>query len=533
MKNAAQATDDAAKASKEAADAFRTQLNEDTLAAFRESRGLGALNQIQSIFNTERDLEKKAYELGVAGGGSEKVDDQIGQLSHYKALTVLEGLSDEDFQKVKDHLGEFKGVLADWVTESEGMRKAIIDAAKAEDNYNRTLQEGARIKEYLKSLEVANDYTSPESRLNSATKQFYDAIGAAKGGDVDALSKVTGYADTLIKQLTAYYASGKQGQVLYQAIKDALASLPGVDAAATAQVAATTKDIQTAANRITDTFSQTIADLIASNDQAAKDAIARNISDRDALIAANDKAAANIIEANNAAAKALIASNDDGATNIIQANNASSKALIASNDNAADIAAAANSEAASRILAGASDDAKAIGASIFAVGDSLIRTQVVYADNDIGAIYGAGNAIVQATNIFADNQLKATYGAANSIIQAANYFADSQLTATYGTANSLITVGAIFADNQLRATGLSAGYIVDNIVTAIYNHSNANLAEATWQVTAAFNSATAIIGAIQALTRAVIDMHIDLAGQEVATNANLQDANFYLRKMAA
>lgn len=474
-------------------DAFRKTLDTNLLAAFRESQGLGALNQVQALYQREADLEKQAAALGLAGGGGFHgggLDDQIGQLTHYSAIALLTGMSEEDFKKVKDHLAEFPAVFADWTTEAEGMRKALQDVAKAEADRTRILEEAARIEEYLKSLQVQNDFTSPESRLAAAAKQFNEAIAAAQAGDVDAMSKVTGYADAYIKQAAAFYASSEPGQAIFQAVQEALRGLPGVGDNPIDVI--DVSDIEAVSKEVTDSIAQLAKDLQALNDAAVAAQIAQNNRDRDALIAANDKAA-----------KDIVAGYEQQTT-----------ALIATNDNATVRLMAESADAASRILAGSSADATAIGQSVFWVGNQQIQAENIFADSNVSAIYGAAAGIVEAGNAYADNNIRAIYGSINGLMTVESVFANNQITATYGAAST--------------------------IVTALYNHSNANLAGATWQVQAVYDGSTAIIGAISALSakidsliRAVIDIGNAEIGQEVATVANLQVANEYLRRMAS
>jgi len=489
-------TTNAQKDLEEQQKAFREELNQSTLVALRESQGLGALNQIQAVFDNERDLEKKANELKIAGGGS-GVDDQIGQLSHYKALSILTGLSDADFNKVKDHLSEFKDVFGDWVKEAEGMRKALSDAAKAEENYNRILEEGARIKEYLKSLAVSEQlYTSPESRFNEAATQFQDIITKAKAGDVDALSKATQYADAYIKQIESYYAGGEQGAALYKSVLDALNSLPGVDQGATDQAQATAKDLRDAADDIVQGYADKAKELIDANDAATEKAIDANNAKLDELIASNNKAAADIIAANNRAAADAKASNDNIA-----------RQQIAANDNAA-----------SRILAGSSQDAQAIGGAVFYIGGALINTNAAFSSNEIGAVYGAANSIVQAENAFANNSMSLM-----------TYLANTQLGLDNLFTNSIINTIAYYESVAWQ-----------QIVAAIYNHSNANVYMIGQEITAQYNVSAAVIATLNAirqdlwaLQRFVIDEGNSNAGQTAAAVGQLQQAVFWLQRIAA
>ena len=105
-------------------------------------------------------------------------------------------------------------------------RAAIIEryADQARDALQRT---GGSIRAYLDGLRAgASGGASPTDRLVEAQNAFGRDLALARGGDADALARITQTADTLLTASRAMDASGTDFQALRQFVISSLENLP-------------------------------------------------------------------------------------------------------------------------------------------------------------------------------------------------------------------------------------------------------------------------------------------------------------------
>jgi len=79
--------------------------------------------------------------------------------------------------------------------------------------------------DYLDLLETGPHFTSPETRLKAAQRQFDERYALAQGGDLAALGDIIQAAETLKSAVIGYYASGAAGAAIVNNMKTKLAVL--------------------------------------------------------------------------------------------------------------------------------------------------------------------------------------------------------------------------------------------------------------------------------------------------------------------
>ncbi len=88
-------------------------------------------------------------------------------------------------------------------------------------------QSKTQIKAWLDQLRTGTGGgLDPLGRLNEAKLQFQTQFDKAKGGDLQALSGITGYAQRLLENAAAYYGTGTEYQNLRQMVESKLGGLP-------------------------------------------------------------------------------------------------------------------------------------------------------------------------------------------------------------------------------------------------------------------------------------------------------------------
>jgi tape measure domain-containing protein len=87
---------------------------------------------------------------------------------------------------------------------------------------------GGSIRSFLDGLSTDASITSPQDRLAAAQEQFGRDLTLARGGDEEALGRITGTADTLLTAGKDMYASSPQFQAILSMVRSSLENLPAV-----------------------------------------------------------------------------------------------------------------------------------------------------------------------------------------------------------------------------------------------------------------------------------------------------------------
>jgi tape measure domain-containing protein len=111
--------------------------------------------------------------------------------------------------------------------ETQAAERAAIISRYAEQARDALLRTGGSIRAYLDNLRAgASGGASPTDRLVEAQNAFGRDLALARGGDADALARITQTADTLLTASRAMDASGTDFQALRQFVISSLENLP-------------------------------------------------------------------------------------------------------------------------------------------------------------------------------------------------------------------------------------------------------------------------------------------------------------------
>ncbi len=111
--------------------------------------------------------------------------------------------------------------------ETQAAERAAIIERYAQQARDALLRTGGAIRTYIDGLRAgASGGASPTDRLVEAQNAFGRDLALARGGDGDALSRITQTADTLLAAGRGMYASGTDFQALRQFVISSLENLP-------------------------------------------------------------------------------------------------------------------------------------------------------------------------------------------------------------------------------------------------------------------------------------------------------------------
>lgn len=165
--------------------------------AFTAGLDTGTLDGRLAQFDLEAQREREA----VIRAGGKKVNQELAALDA--------ALAAERLQIQRDFNDEM-----------------IADAKAAADEMNRV---GRSIVDYVNGLNTGSDSPlSPQDRFTAAQAAFGSQLALAQGGNVDAQSSITQYADAYLKAAREMYASSQDFQDIFATVKAALLALPAV-----------------------------------------------------------------------------------------------------------------------------------------------------------------------------------------------------------------------------------------------------------------------------------------------------------------
>jgi hypothetical protein len=99
--------------------------------------------------------------------------------------------------------------------------------AKTADALQSALNAGGAIRGYLDSLSATGaGGRSPSDQFTNAQSIFGRDLALSRGGDLDALGRITGSAENLLSAGRGMFASGPEFQTLLQMVQSTLANLP-------------------------------------------------------------------------------------------------------------------------------------------------------------------------------------------------------------------------------------------------------------------------------------------------------------------
>ncbi len=132
----------------------------------------------------------------------------------------------EQLEALATAAGEKSRLLVE-LEETQAAERAAIIARYGEQARDALMRTGGAIRAYLDGLRAgAAGGASPTDRLVEAQNAFGRDLALARGGDGDALSRITQTADTLLAAGRGMYASGTDFQALRQFVISSLENLP-------------------------------------------------------------------------------------------------------------------------------------------------------------------------------------------------------------------------------------------------------------------------------------------------------------------
>ncbi|MCB1499708.1 MAG: phage tail length tape measure family protein [Bauldia sp.] len=225
----------------------------------------------QSLQEARGDYADRAYFAGLDTNTLEGRLAQFDREAQRERQAVKDSISNA--KKRDQQLAALDKALA---AERIRIQKDFADASIAEAE--RMLEEinriGRSIADYVNGLDTGADSPlSPQDRLNAAAATYQSQLALAQGGNTDAQSSITGYADAYLKAAREFYASSTAFQDIFAAVKAQLLGLPAVTGTADPVVQALVS-VQTAIVDAVDLNRVTLAQALASGPDATAVALA-------------------------------------------------------------------------------------------------------------------------------------------------------------------------------------------------------------------------------------------------------------------
>lgn len=202
-----------------------------------------SLDVVDAFFNAVGGLEGLQERLGFFYAEFTSEEEQFSRLSDNlsNALRSVGGslfATRDQFRAFFENLdpqrfGIVSGLLQDidaYYDVIEGRAQEVAEAEKKAHEetlkqLERIRQAGFSISDYLRKLGITEQTLSPTQRLNAAQSEFDRLVGLSRGGDEDALGKVTQASDALLDAARGFYGSASPFQSIFQSVQEQLKSL--------------------------------------------------------------------------------------------------------------------------------------------------------------------------------------------------------------------------------------------------------------------------------------------------------------------
>jgi hypothetical protein len=470
--------------------AQQTQIYQNQQNAYTAA-GQGFLAQLRDL--DQARIAAQAANASVGLGADQNAIVQ--ETEHQAALNILMGLTTDQMEQARAVLADLNPAFAQWVDEAEAGVAATQAQADAQARANTILSAQANIQAYLNQLQTASSaFTDPKSRLDAAQSQYNTMLAAAQGGDLDALQGITTAAQTLLQNVSDYYASSAPGQAIFQQVQQQLQGLLGTVGPGPA--AATTQDV---VNAVNNSAAGTTATL---NDQTAQ-----------------------IVNAGIASSKAIT-------DNAIQANGTILAAAKVANDNIVNTTISTATDITNTTLQGA---ASIVGGTAQQFNDQTLKlvsstgTVVDASKTTTAAVVSSGATVYEGTVALLNNNVanSASLIANNTSNAISTIQGNEQNAATLQAAGAAQT-GAIIAGNTANAATITQRTTdtTNSLISAndTQTAALANTAQVTTDraISAAMGNSTTEIGAISAWSNAL------LQSQVAWDNATIGTLNYWL-----
>lgn len=254
---------------------------------------LYALKEMLSKLGVENDKAKKELErftILSAKYGDAKAEQLVQLEEWYEAQQTALAGSTEALAALTIVFNEkWKGIIDGTKEGGEGVQDALEGILKS-------------IREFIKGL-LTSDLSplTPRQKLDEARAQYEADLALAKGGDTEALGRLTSDADTYLKLARDFYASAPAYTEIFNSVVEALKAIsnyngtgPGTDvsidpvkeAMPVGAKIASAADIDDLGTEITDSLGETIGALATVNDVNTAEIVRAIERKMDALIEA-------------------------------------------------------------------------------------------------------------------------------------------------------------------------------------------------------------------------------------------------------
>ena len=192
---------------------LRAKFSKDLGAKINDALGKGYLNEVTDLVAEAAQLLSDATLLGLSGA-----DVSTYFAAQAQAIVDGAGLTGDAFLELIGLFPQLAGVVHEASGSVEEAMERINDAA-------------AGVLDYVRGLLTGSSSTlSPEARLANAQAAYDSQIALAQGGDVEAQSKITDYADALLEAARTMFASSTGYQNIFARVTSELLGLPAVQA---------------------------------------------------------------------------------------------------------------------------------------------------------------------------------------------------------------------------------------------------------------------------------------------------------------
>jgi len=216
----------------EALDAKRSEslakLRADTQRGFDASvRGARGESFVDQLMGVRDNFQANAGSYLAAGRDANvlyaaQVSAIVNNLDVKQLATAIDTLNGFDDVAVL-----FARARKEQLEAAEAQIKAAEAAQATAETLRSALAAGGAIRNYLDGLSATSaGGLSPSDQFTNAQSIFGRDLALSRGGDLDALGRITGSAENLLSAGRGMFASGSEFQALLQMVQSSLANLP-------------------------------------------------------------------------------------------------------------------------------------------------------------------------------------------------------------------------------------------------------------------------------------------------------------------
>ena len=164
--------------------------------------------------------EYKEFTQALLSGGEAMQEAANAALDLGPAFVQLREIENAALQERINYVGEITSILTD---RYEFELDSIQDAKDSLEDLYTTFK---NIADYVDGLQLSDvSILTPSERLEESGNQFFSTLSLAKGGDIDALEKLTDVSQSYLDEARDYYASSDAYSAIWDTVNDSLESI--------------------------------------------------------------------------------------------------------------------------------------------------------------------------------------------------------------------------------------------------------------------------------------------------------------------